>query len=38
MLPSSEGIVVVEEEYLYPEKNVDAAEGWTDNRGEFQLY
>ena len=34
----SDGIEVTEEEYEYPEKDADAAEGWFDVRGDFQLY
>ncbi|CAK9059023.1 unnamed protein product [Durusdinium trenchii] len=37
-LPPSDGIEVIEEEYDYPEKDADAAEGWIDMRGEFQSY
>eukprot|EP00913_Durusdinium_trenchii_P020106 g18894.t1 len=31
-LPPSDGIEVIEEEYDYPEKDADAAEGWIDMR------
>mmetsp|Transcript_155342 Transcript_155342/g.289837 ORF Transcript_155342/g.289837 Transcript_155342/m.289837 type:complete len:278 (+) Transcript_155342:39-872(+) len=37
-LPSSHGIEVVEEEFPAPVKSGDAAEGFWDNRGEFQYY
>lgn len=37
-LHGSEGIEVVEEEYPEPVKRSDAAEGYWDNRGEFQQY
>ena len=37
-MPPSDGIEVIEEEYDYPEKDADAAEGWIDMRGEFQSY
>jgi hypothetical protein len=38
VLPSSEGLEVVDEEWPEVQKNPDAAEGWWDNRGEFQYY
>ncbi|CAE7228882.1 unnamed protein product [Symbiodinium sp. CCMP2592] len=38
MAPRTDGIEITEEEYPYPEKDADAAEGWFDNRNEFQLY
>ena len=37
-LPPSDGVEVTDEEYEYPEKDPDAAEGWFDVRGDFQLY
>eukprot|EP00929_Paragymnodinium_shiwhaense_P032050 TRINITY_DN17837_c0_g1_i1.p1 TRINITY_DN17837_c0_g1~~TRINITY_DN17837_c0_g1_i1.p1 ORF type:complete len:320 (-),score=56.32 TRINITY_DN17837_c0_g1_i1:441-1319(-) len=37
-LPSSLDIEVVEEAWPAEPKNQDAAEGWFDNRGEFQYY
>lgn len=38
VLPSSHGVVVVDEDFPYPEKESDASSGWMDNRGEFQSY
>mmetsp|Transcript_98594 Transcript_98594/g.234863 ORF Transcript_98594/g.234863 Transcript_98594/m.234863 type:complete len:259 (-) Transcript_98594:192-968(-) len=38
MAPRTDGIEITEEEYPYPEKDPDAAEGWFDNRNEFQPY
>eukprot|EP00933_Yihiella_yeosuensis_P071462 TRINITY_DN79668_c0_g1_i1.p1 TRINITY_DN79668_c0_g1~~TRINITY_DN79668_c0_g1_i1.p1 ORF type:complete len:335 (+),score=68.30 TRINITY_DN79668_c0_g1_i1:185-1189(+) len=37
-LPPSDGVEVVEEDYIYEEKHADANAGWTDNRGEFHIY
>lgn len=37
-LALAQGVEIVEEEYPWPEKRSDAAEGWWDNRGEFQYY
>merc|ERR1712187_685590 len=37
-LPPSDGIEVVDEDWPADEKRQDAAEGWVDNRGEFQHY
>lgn len=38
VLPSSDGVAVVDEDFPYPEKKSDASSGWMDNRGEFQSY
>jgi len=37
-LPPSDGVEVVDEDWPAEEKRADAAEGWMDNRGEFQAY
>jgi len=37
-LALGQGVEIVEEDYPWPEKRADAAEGWWDNRGEFQYY
>jgi len=37
-LPSSAGVEVVDEEFIYPKKSSDAASGYMDNRGEWQSY
>jgi hypothetical protein len=38
MVTCSADIVVEDEDFPWPEKKADAAEGWLDNRGEFQYY
>lgn len=38
VLPSSDGVAVVDEDFPYAEKRADASSGWMDNRGEFQSY
>jgi hypothetical protein len=38
VLPPSTGIEVEDAVYPWPEKTLDAVEGWVDNRGEFQFY
>jgi len=37
-LPPADGVEVVEENFPFPSEDSDAAEGWLDNRGEFQHY
>jgi len=34
----AQGVEIVSEEYPWPEKHPNAAEGWYDNRGEFHEY
>jgi hypothetical protein len=31
-------VLVEDADFPWPDKNIDAAEGWMDNRGEFQYY
>jgi hypothetical protein len=38
VLPPSTGIHVEDADFPWPDKNEDASEGWTDNRGESQSY
>lgn len=37
-LALAQGVEMVSEEYPWPKKHPDAAEGWYDNRGEFHEY
>lgn len=37
-IPPSTGVVVEDDDFPWPEKNLAASEGWLDNRGEFQPY
>jgi len=37
-LALAQDVEIVEKDYPWPEKRADAAEGWWDNRGEFQYY
>lgn len=38
VLPPSDGVEVIEEDFPEPEKMPDACSGWRDNRGEFHAY